>query len=193
LLVPNVLCIYENNTYQIIEPLDSEGMIGIKKPYSFSKPFKVPLSKLVEYPRTFTHIVQKWIPEYDYTQIHSASTYVLEILSAILTPQFLNAPTSSGVYVAFWMDENDILQVTWILYNPGDSTLTESQRDKSYDTFVIHLRHWMALKDYIGDPTYRYLRFVPLNIGYTYCYLQHLIEAGYFTREEVEAIWKRDR
>lgn len=188
------LVIYKNEIYQQLEDPDEVNDVLLGKPFTRSgEEFWVPASKVTDYPRTYEHILERWIPGFDKSQTYHASKYVLEILSGLLTPQFLNTPSSSGFYTAFWMDNNDVLQITWILYNPDDPTLTELQKSKGYDTFVLHIRHWMALKHYIADPEYRYLRFVPLNLGYTYTYLQHLIEAGYFTREEVEAIWKRDK
>ena len=188
-----MLVIYRNDTY---ETLDSkEGQVCLRKPYSASsEPFWVSEKELIIYPRTHEDIVKQWIPDLDVTSNwHEPELYILEIYHAILNPKFLLAPKDPGVYTALWMDDNNHLEVTWILYNPGDSTLSESERLSGYDTFVIHKRIWIPLRNYIANSEYRYLRFIPFNLAYTYMYLRHLIETEHFTQEEVEEIWKRDR
>ena len=188
-----MLVIYQSDTY---ETIDEQGeQILIRKPFARnSKPFWVLKGELIEYPRTYESILKRWLPDYyPIPGWYEAEVYVLEMLSALLTPTFLLAPKGPGVYTAIWMDKTDHLQVAWLLYNPNDSSLSESDQLEGYDTFIVHKKYWVPLRFYIANEDYRFLRFIPFNLGYTYTYLQHLIETEQFTRAEVEQIWQRDR
>jgi hypothetical protein len=181
------LVIYKNNCYEQLGPV-MDGRVYLRKPFSLlAESLWVDEDQVIDYPRTYEHIIHRWIPNYiakasGESGVEEVCIYLLEVLSSLLTPTYDLIPKAAGHYAAIWMNEQHELKITFVVYDP----------EAINDLFLVESKSAVKLKDIIGNEDFRYLRFIPFNLGLTYTYLLHLIESGNLTRQEVEQIWKRD-
>ena len=181
-----MLVIFNNDCFEIVQ--GNRDQYQLRKPFSTtSKSFWVAKTDVRPYIGNSDAIVRRWIPDFDNLQIWEVQKYLLESITNLLTPQYLMAPKDVGVYIAIWI-KDQTFQITWVLYSPNDARLSEDQHLEGFDLYVLPDMSWIPLKFFISR--HKYLRFIPFNFGYTYCYLQHLIESDYFTPEEIREIWE---
>jgi len=195
------LIIYNENTFEVVNRIETQYLI--RKPFNLdSKCFWVDIEDTKEYPRTYEYIVNKWIPNVE-SNDGEVERYLLEVTSALLTPQYLLVPKDSGMYLAIWLQKYEgeqshgeerklEIRMSWVFYIPDHHNLSEEQKKDGLNIFLFEQLSWTRLKDYISNDTFQYLRFIPLNIGVPYLYLLHLIESEHFTRKEIEYIWRKN-